>query len=122
MFKFVQPNGAFRHGRMNAFVCDVTQDDLCKKIDQSSVDIITMVMALNSRINASLYSYTHSSWTNTCFTQTMVVTICFDNSVCFHPCPNSWCEFANMMLDTITKYSYLWQYDMTSSKRIRSPL
>ncbi|MQL94432.1 hypothetical protein Taro_027087 [Colocasia esculenta] len=40
----IKSNGAFRHERVNAFVCDVTLDDLCKKVDQSSVDIITLVM------------------------------------------------------------------------------
>ncbi|WOL02999.1 hypothetical protein Cni_G11719 [Canna indica] len=40
----IKENGAFLSHRLNAFVCDVTKDDLSKIISPSSVDVITMFL------------------------------------------------------------------------------
>lgn len=39
----MQSNVHFRGDRVNAFVCDVTNDDLSDEIKPSSVDVITLV-------------------------------------------------------------------------------
>ncbi|KAG9451821.1 hypothetical protein H6P81_004725 [Aristolochia fimbriata] len=44
----VQANENFRADQVNAFVCDVTVDDLSKTISPSSVDIVTLIFALSS--------------------------------------------------------------------------
>ncbi|KAM7507498.1 hypothetical protein LguiA_017951 [Lonicera macranthoides] len=38
----------FTEAQVNAFVCDLTIDDLCKQISPSSVDIVTMIFVLSA--------------------------------------------------------------------------
>ncbi|XP_058105971.1 tRNA N(3)-methylcytidine methyltransferase trm141-like [Magnolia sinica] len=46
--KLVKEHGDFRADRVNAFVSDVTVDDLSKKISPSSVDVVTLIFALSA--------------------------------------------------------------------------
>ncbi|URE41649.1 Methyltransferase domain [Musa troglodytarum] len=45
---FVMENGASVSDRLNAFICDVTKDDLSKIIMPSSVDVVTMIFMLSA--------------------------------------------------------------------------
>ncbi|CAL9037494.1 unnamed protein product [Musa banksii] len=45
---FVKENGASVSDRLNAFICDVTKDDLSKIIMPSSVDVVTMIFMLSA--------------------------------------------------------------------------
>ncbi|KAL3844256.1 hypothetical protein ACJIZ3_001659 [Penstemon smallii] len=44
----VKKHKDFTEARVNAFVCDLTSDDLCKHIAPSSVDIVTMIFVLSA--------------------------------------------------------------------------
>ncbi|OVA04465.1 Methyltransferase type 12 [Macleaya cordata] len=44
----VKSHKDFTSDRVNAFVCDLTVDDLCKQISPSSVDLITMIFVLSA--------------------------------------------------------------------------
>lgn len=44
----VKAHTDFKDDRVNAFVCDLTVDDLAKKILPSSVDIVTMIFVLSA--------------------------------------------------------------------------
>ncbi|XP_042508138.1 uncharacterized methyltransferase C3H7.11-like isoform X2 [Macadamia integrifolia] len=44
----VKSHGDFREDQVNAFVCDVTSDDLCQKIVPFSVDIVTLIFMLSA--------------------------------------------------------------------------
>ncbi|GMG99126.1 hypothetical protein Nepgr_000966 [Nepenthes gracilis] len=44
----VKAHEAFTESRINAFVCDLTSDDLSKQIVPSSVDIVTMIFVLSA--------------------------------------------------------------------------
>ncbi|OAY85417.1 Methyltransferase-like protein 6, partial [Ananas comosus] len=46
--ELLKEQGTFKSDRMNAFVCDVTVDDLCNKIEPASVDIVTMIFMLSA--------------------------------------------------------------------------
>ncbi|XP_026665804.2 tRNA N(3)-methylcytidine methyltransferase METTL6 isoform X3 [Phoenix dactylifera] len=46
--ELVKEHGAFKLDRVNAFVCDVITDDLCKMIMPGSVDVITMIFMLSA--------------------------------------------------------------------------
>ncbi|KAK9101383.1 hypothetical protein Scep_024813 [Stephania cephalantha] len=46
--ELVKSHEDFKLERVNAFVCDLTEDDLCKHILPSSVDIITMIFVLSA--------------------------------------------------------------------------
>ncbi|PIA46641.1 hypothetical protein AQUCO_01500290v1 [Aquilegia coerulea] len=40
----VKSNEDFREDQVNAFVCDLTRDDLCQRITPSSVDVVTLFL------------------------------------------------------------------------------
>ncbi|KAL9274117.1 tRNA N(3)-methylcytidine methyltransferase METTL6-like protein [Drosera capensis] len=44
----VKAHNSFTEARINAFVCDLTTDDLREHIDPSSVDIVTMIFVLSA--------------------------------------------------------------------------
>ncbi|OVA08402.1 Methyltransferase type 12 [Macleaya cordata] len=44
----VKSHGDFREDRVKAFVCDVTNDDLCETIIPSSVDVVTLIFTLSA--------------------------------------------------------------------------
>ncbi|KAI3955921.1 hypothetical protein MKW98_006281 [Papaver atlanticum] len=44
----VKAHGDFKEERVNAFVSDVTKDDLCETISPNSVDIVTLIFALSA--------------------------------------------------------------------------
>ncbi|KAK9099390.1 hypothetical protein Syun_026435 [Stephania yunnanensis] len=46
--ELVKSHEDFKLERVNAFVCDLTEDDLCKHILPSSVDIVTMIFVLSA--------------------------------------------------------------------------
>ncbi|KAK9131239.1 hypothetical protein Sjap_011726 [Stephania japonica] len=46
--ELVKSHENFKLDRVNAFVCDLTVDDLCKHILPSSVDIVTMIFVLSA--------------------------------------------------------------------------
>ena len=43
-FFLLQAHKEFTEDRVNAFICDLTADDLCEKVLPTSVDIVTMVL------------------------------------------------------------------------------
>ncbi|GAB2286009.1 hypothetical protein Dimus_020432 [Dionaea muscipula] len=44
----VKSHGSFTETRINAFVCDLTNDDLRDHVDSSSIDIVTMIFVLSA--------------------------------------------------------------------------
>ncbi|KAF8401029.1 hypothetical protein HHK36_014332 [Tetracentron sinense] len=46
--RLVKSHRVFREDRVNAFVCDVTNGDLCEKIVPSSVDVVTLIFMLSA--------------------------------------------------------------------------
>lgn len=43
MFFYLQSHADHKETQVNAFVCDVTEEDLCDRLAPSSVDIVTLV-------------------------------------------------------------------------------
>ncbi|XP_072969079.1 tRNA N(3)-methylcytidine methyltransferase trm141-like isoform X2 [Typha angustifolia] len=46
--ELLKENGNLRSDQVNAFVCDVTMDNLCEHIKPASVDVVTMIFMLSA--------------------------------------------------------------------------